>query len=129
MNLSMNVYVNIKMHMVFCMYVCDSVICHASLLTLRNQTLVAIHRGLKGGRVEGGFAAMSAVVCGKRNFFEEVHPPVPKRLRCVGGFDLCQTESLLGSIESPQNLADFLSQLKIRFPHMDDQVFSSFIYS
>ena len=65
---------------------------------------------------------MSAVVCGKRNFFEEIHPPVPKRLRCAGEFDLGQSESSLGSIESPQNLADLLFQLKNRFAHMDDQV-------
>lgn len=76
---------------------------------------------------------MSAVVCGKRSLFEEIHPPIPKRLRCGGGsspvrFPSLRTGSPLASCEagSPQNIsdpADQLSQLRSLFPDMDGQVF------
>eukprot|EP00250_Pteridium_aquilinum_P012753 c20920_g1_i2 orf=217-1077(+) len=84
---------------------------------------------------------MSAVVCGKRSLFEEIHPPIPKRLRCGGGsspvrFPSWRSGSPVGSCEagSPQQLpfsdpADQLSQLRSLFPNMDGQLIEKVLES
>lgn len=82
---------------------------------------------------------MSAVVCGKRSLFEEIHPPIPKRLRCGGGsspvrFPSLRTGSPPASCEagSPQNIsdpADQLSQLRSLFPDMDGQLIEKVLES
>lgn len=77
-------------------------------------------------------AAMSALVCGKRSLFDEIHPPVPKRLRCGGGsspvrFASLRSGSPLGHCEagSSTNLSDpaeQLAQLRSLFPDMDGEL-------
>lgn len=84
-------------------------------------------------------AAMSAVVCGKRSLFEEIHPPIPKRLRCGGGsspvrFSSLRSGSPVAAFEasSPLNISDpsdQLSQLRTLFPDMDGQVLEKVLES
>lgn len=83
-------------------------------------------------------AAMSAVVCGKRSLFEEIHPPIPKRLRCGGGtspvrFPSLRSGSPVSSCEvgSPtlSDPADQLSQLRNLFPDMDGQLIEKVLES
>eukprot|EP01018_Ginkgo_biloba_P014369 Gb_00986 [translate_table: standard] len=75
---------------------------------------------------------MSALVCGKRSLFEDLHtpPPISKRLRCAGG-----NSPIRYSANSPtrspsadtalnfqnHNIESFISQLKGLFPEMDEQ--------
>ncbi|CAN6459670.1 unnamed protein product [Victoria cruziana] len=64
---------------------------------------------------------MSAIVCGKRSLFEELHspPPVSKRLRCAGGSSpirLSPSRVVYSAIDSP------LLQLRELFPAMDEQL-------
>ncbi|XP_011628854.1 uncharacterized protein LOC18448986 [Amborella trichopoda] len=69
---------------------------------------------------------MSAVVCRKRSFFEELHSPSPslslKRLRCSGG----STSLILLSVPSPPSPPPPppfpLSHLMELFPSMDEQL-------
>ncbi|KAH7286039.1 hypothetical protein KP509_33G056200 [Ceratopteris richardii] len=74
---------------------------------------------------------MSAVVCGKRSLFEEIHPPVQKRLRCGGGtspvrFSSLRSGSPLGYCEvgpsSSADPVDQVSQLRNLFPEMDGEL-------
>lgn len=68
---------------------------------------------------------MSAIVCGKRSFFEDLQspsptsasPPVSKKIRC---------SSSTSPVRFPTSLID---QLRTLFPDMDNQVFSfSFLF-
>ncbi|XP_031481575.1 uncharacterized protein LOC116251438 [Nymphaea colorata] len=64
---------------------------------------------------------MSAIVCGKRSIFEELHtpPPVSKRLRCSGSTSpirFSPTRVVPSAVDSP------LSQLRQIFPDMDEQL-------
>ncbi|CAN6449811.1 unnamed protein product [Victoria cruziana] len=64
---------------------------------------------------------MSAIVCGKRSIFEELHttPPASKRLRCSGSTSpirFSPTRVVLSAVDSP------LSQLRQIFPDMDEQL-------
>ncbi|XP_022872832.1 uncharacterized protein LOC111391800 [Olea europaea var. sylvestris] len=66
---------------------------------------------------------MSAIVCGKRSFFEEIQttsspvsgsPPVSKKLRCSSA-----TSPVRFSYSPPRSL---INQLKVLFPDMDSQL-------
>ncbi|XP_031482060.1 uncharacterized protein LOC116252123 [Nymphaea colorata] len=64
---------------------------------------------------------MSAIVCGKRSLFEELHspPPVSKRLRCAGGSSPIRpspSRVVCTAVDSP------LLQLRELFPDMDAQL-------
>ncbi|MCO5568960.1 hypothetical protein L7F22_022663 [Adiantum nelumboides] len=81
---------------------------------------------------------MSAVVCGKRSLFDEIHPPIPKRLRCGGGtspvrFTSLRSGSPVASCEagSPSlpDLSDQLSHLRNLFPEMDGQLIEKVLES
>ncbi|XP_077237926.1 uncharacterized protein LOC143879433 [Tasmannia lanceolata] len=64
---------------------------------------------------------MSAIVCGKRSLFEELHtpPPVSKRLRCLSGSG---TSPIRFSPPRPISSSNPLSHLVALFPDMDNQL-------
>lgn len=88
---------------------------------------------------------MSAVVCGKRFLFDDIHgsPPVAKRLRCGGGTSpirfspgaLLRSSASAGPSEagSPQHSSadpgDQLLQLQALFPEMDGQLVEKVLQS
>lgn len=83
-------------------------------------------------------AAMSAVVCGKRSLFDDIHgsPPVTKRLRCGGGSSPIRFSSgslwRSGLASGPFETSSLqhisaeaevqLSHLRVLFPEMDEQL-------
>ena len=78
---------------------------------------------------------MSAIVCGKRSFFEDLPttPPVSKRIRCSSSspvrfspprsFSASPSQS-----QSPASQASVLDHLRAIFPDMDKQVRPSFFF-
>ncbi|KAH7299804.1 hypothetical protein KP509_24G030600 [Ceratopteris richardii] len=80
---------------------------------------------------------MSAVVCVKRSLFEEIHPPVPKRLRCRGSSPThlhpSRSGCLVGSNEvesvTSSDPANQVSQLRSLFPDMDGEVIQKVLES
>lgn len=92
-------------------------------------------------RVWDRLPAMSAVVCGKRSLFDDLHasPPNAKRIRCGGGSPIrfpsvspasrstpSGASEAAGAPANPPSPAspqqDPLSQLRHLFPDMDGQV-------
>lgn len=86
--------------------------------------------------------AMSAVVCGKRSLFDDLHgsPPIAKRIRC-GGNSPIRFQSVVSPIRigaggaaeagspgrpSVSYLDEHLTQLRASFPEMDGQVLPAF---
>ncbi|KAH7574389.1 hypothetical protein JRO89_XS03G0290200 [Xanthoceras sorbifolium] len=70
---------------------------------------------------------MSAILCGKRSFFEDIaatSPPVTKRIRCSSSSPVrfCPPRSNYSSFPSDSQSSHLVDQLAAIFPHMDKQL-------
>lgn len=71
---------------------------------------------------------MSAILCGKRSFFEDIaaSPPVTKRIRCSSSSPV-RFSSFASILSPPPSPSHIFDQLAAIFPYMDKQVLF-FIY-
>ncbi|KAL2609280.1 hypothetical protein R1flu_027853 [Riccia fluitans] len=100
------------------------------------------HLRLKRGNILGhvtsvGAVAMSAVVCGKRSLFDDLHgsPPIAKRIRCGGNspirFQSVVSPVRIGAVGAAEagspgrpsvSYLEDLTQLRALYPEMDGQL-------
>ncbi|KAJ0090616.1 hypothetical protein Patl1_13885 [Pistacia atlantica] len=66
---------------------------------------------------------MSAILCGKRSFFEDIaaSPPVSKRIRCSSSSPV-RFSSFSSNLSPPAPSSHIFDQLAAIFPHMDKQL-------
>ncbi|KAJ0031755.1 hypothetical protein Pint_13775 [Pistacia integerrima] len=66
---------------------------------------------------------MSAILCGKRSFFEDIaaSPPVSKRIRCSPSSPV-RFSSFSSNLSPPSPSSHLFDQLAAIFPHMDKQL-------
>lgn len=71
---------------------------------------------------------MSAIVCGKRSFFEDLQSPSPTSSSPPAAKRIRYFSSTSPVRFSPSQVPNLINQLRAAFPDMDSQVFSRFTY-